>query len=259
MRTVRWNHTSKKLFLFIISLLVIIPAFTITAIATNETTASSIKPYLPGFSIFSAIVKNNTTKDGSGGIAPLGGSDDPVVSGNPEIKSISDTSDDDNNNPSTPDTDQPGTPTTADPIDAKIQRYETALSTCAAEIKPLLSLKCSDGVAAGSMFKVLVTSDGTPVEKALVSFINQNVLTDKNGAAYLQAPKVSEDLKIPITASKDGYGSYTTYVHIIATHAEIKNVTPSADLMGDSSSQGDYSTLLSQPQMSFQQLFKNLP
>ena len=128
MRTVRWNHTSKKLFLFIISLLVIIPAFTITAIATDQTTDSFAKPYPLGLSIFSAIRNNNTTKDGSGSIAPLGGSDDPAVSENPEI-SISGTSGD--NYPSTQNTNQPDTSPT-DPMVTKIKSYKETLSACAA-------------------------------------------------------------------------------------------------------------------------------
>jgi hypothetical protein len=256
MRTVRWNHTSRKLFLFIISLLMIIPAVSVCAIKTDALSILTRDPNNPALSIFSAFNVNNTTKGGSGIIAPLSpnSGDDPSTSENPDLNSVSDTTDDGKTSSSI----QTDEPPTVVSIEVKMQVYGEALAANAIAVKPMLSLKCPDGVAAGSMFKVVVTSADVPIEKATVSFINQKVLTDEKGAAYLQAPQVSEEMKIPITASKGGYENYTTYVHIIPTPAEmISDVSAAGQIAGSSSSQNNYPSLFSTPQSFFQNLFRD--
>jgi hypothetical protein len=227
----RWNCPSKKLFLFIISLLIVIPTFSMCAMATDATSILSTKSF-PGFPIDSVLNKNNTTKITSGDIAPLStdsGDDSPTSA------SLSDTSKDTSYS-STTNTDQSETPPDTASREETILYYEEQLTAHVTEVKPSLSLKCPDRVAAGSLFKVLATANGIPPEKVTIVFIHQTVLTDLKGVAYLQAPQVPEEMKIPISALKDGYNKYTTYVHIIPTHANIISNIPITDGNNDFSS-----------------------
>lgn len=248
------SHSSRALFLFIISFLLVVPAVACCVMADDSPLLFK-KPYLPGLPTVSVPVKNTAGVDPVDTV-PFSTADnddtpDPTTV-TAEATQSSDTSD--SSEPTShPDIVQTTVSHATDSIEEKIQYYETALSSSAATVcsQPTLALKCSDGVTAGSTFKVSISSAGEPVNATIVSFMAQAVYTDGTGVVYLQAPSVPEDIKIPVTISKEGYSKYTTYVRVIPVPSQIESEVPSVPEVTD-----DLPHFTpSMPQLFFQRLF----
>lgn len=101
---------------------------------------------------------------------------------------------------------------------SKEQLYATALANINYEKK--LFIDCPDEVLSGSEFKVLVTSEGDSIAGATILFMAEEFLTNNDGTLILEAPTVKEGTKIPITARKEGYISYSKYIGIKIDNVE---------------------------------------
>lgn len=84
-------------------------------------------------------------------------------------------------------------------------------------------------------FQVTVTSQGVPVEHALVALHGSTSYTNGNGVATLQAPQVDHDVEYTITATCTGYESASGTIMVINQRQQTNTVSFISGSVTDSS------------------------
>jgi hypothetical protein len=80
-------------------------------------------------------------------------------------------------------------------------------------------------VREGQNFHVIVTTtNGSPIENALVSFADENQYTNDSGSALCSAPELPKTTVYSITASKTGYEPSTESITVLHTETQQQNI-----------------------------------
>lgn len=80
--------------------------------------------------------------------------------------------------------------------------------------EPPLEINLPDTLKSDSEVEVKVTSAGRPVEGVVLMIDNQRATTDSSGLAEIRVPKVAEEKKLVLVASKEGYTDFVKIVSV---------------------------------------------
>jgi len=80
--------------------------------------------------------------------------------------------------------------------------------------EPPLEINLPDTLKSDSEVEVKVTSAGRPVEGVVLVIDDQRATTDSSGLAKIRVPKVAEEKKLVLVASKEGYTDFVKIVSV---------------------------------------------
>jgi len=84
--------------------------------------------------------------------------------------------------------------------------------------EPPLEADLPETLKSGSELELKVTSSGNPLEGVVITIDDQKAITDSSGLARIVVPEVSEERKLVLVASKEGY---TDFVKIVVVTSRV--------------------------------------
>lgn len=206
MSLLQHHYTSKKLFLFIISLLILLQGVTVVIAQTTDNLYTG-NVEQPTDIDTTKVTTTDTVPDNT--VTPPPSTDTSATPTSETPSTTTDTGIPD----TTPSTPPETTTSTTQEIDKNVPYVSSFSATASSYSLPKLILEIPPQIIAGEYFTIRVLDNGIPVGGVIIDFIGMSV-TDANGYASFTAPQVVELTRLLLTAEKAGYDSTAAYLSI---------------------------------------------